>query len=98
MPFEPPRSVMAGLPEPKLVELEGEYYHVRFRDPDEFSEIRTPDWAAEVAAEVRDGSEVRTGHRSDGDDWVVQSVLIPESAGKSTARSAAKRILEKIEG
>ncbi|MFW5934386.1 MAG: hypothetical protein ACOCQL_00890 [Halolamina sp.] len=84
---------MVQLPEPKLVELEGEYYHVRFRDPDEFSEIRTPDWAAEVAAEIETGSKVRTG----SDDWVVQSVLIPESVGKSTARSKAKQILEKLE-
>jgi len=25
------------------------YYHVRYRDPDDFDEIRTPDWAENVA-------------------------------------------------
>ena len=27
------------------VDQTDDYYHVRFRDPDEFDEIRTPDWA-----------------------------------------------------
>ena len=89
---------MAQIPSPKLVELEGEYYHVRFRDPDEFSEIRTPEWAAEAAADVVPGSKVRTGHRRGSDEWVVQSVLIPESVGKSTARTRAKQVIEKLEG
>lgn len=88
---------MAQIPEPKLVELEGEYYHVRFRDPDEFSEIRTPEWAAEAAEDVESGSKVRTGRRTGSDEWVVQSVLIPEAVGKSDARSRAERIIEKIE-
>lgn len=88
---------MAQIPEPKSVELEDEYYHVRFRDPDEFSEIRTPDWAAEVAEDVEAGSEVRTGRREGSDDWAVQSVLIPESVEQSTARSKATQIIEKIE-
>jgi len=84
-----------ALPSPKLVELEDEYYHVRFRDPDEFAEIRTPEWATEAAADEYEGARVRMGHR--GDDWVVQSVLIPRRAGKSRARTAANAILEKIE-
>lgn len=89
---------MSRIPKPKTVELEEEYYHVRFRDPDEFSEIRTPEWAAEAAEEIANGSKVRTGHRKGSDDWVVQSVLIPKAAGKSEARSKAKRIIEKLEG
>jgi hypothetical protein len=88
---------MARVPKPKLVELEDEYYHVRFRDPDEFSEIRTPEWATEAAEEISTGSKVRTGHREDSDDWVVQSVLIPKAAGKSKARSQAQKIIEKLE-
>ncbi|MDQ2054612.1 hypothetical protein [Halobellus sp. H-GB7] len=88
---------MPRIPKPKLVELEGEYYHVRFRDPDEFSEIRTPEWVQEAAAEVSTGSKVRTGHRKGSDEWVVQSVLIPEAAGKTTARSDAQKIIEKLE-
>ena len=88
---------MARLPKPKLVELEGEYYHVRFRDPGEFSEIRTPEWATAAAEEIAPGSKVRTGHRTGSDDWDVQSVLIPEAAGKATAREQAERIIEKLE-
>lgn len=85
------------VPSPKSVELEDEYYHVRFRDPDEFSEIRTPDWAAEAASDVYEGSKVRTGHEKNGDDWEVQSVLVPKSAGEDRARSAAEDIVEKLE-
>ena len=36
-----------------------DYYHVRFRDPDQFSDIRTPDWAENPAESVQEGSEVR---------------------------------------
>lgn len=89
---------MAQLPSPKTVERGDEFWHVRFREPDEFSEIRTPDWAAEAASSVVAGSEVRTGHRAGSDDWVVQSVLVPVSVGKATAESKAKAILEKLEG
>jgi hypothetical protein len=89
---------MAQLPSPKAVEKADEYWHVRFRDPDEFSEIRTPDWAAAAAESVYEGSEVRTGHRPGSDEWVVQSVLIPASAERSTAESKARAILEKLEG
>jgi len=88
---------MASAPKPTLVELEGDYYHVRFRDPDEFSEIRTPAWASEAAADVVAGSKVRTGHRAGSDDWAVQSVLIPRAEGKAAARTAARRIVEKLE-
>ena len=88
---------MARIPTVKGVELEGEYYHVRFRDPGDFVEIRTPEWATEAAQDVSKGSKVRTGRRKGSDDWVVQSVLIPERVGKSTARSQAKKIIEKIE-
>ena len=88
---------MPRLPKPKTVELEGEYYHVRFRDPGDFAEIRTPEWATEAAQDISTGSKVRTGRRKGGDDWVVQSVLIPERVGKSNARSQATKIIEKIE-
>jgi hypothetical protein len=89
---------MTHVPSPRSVELEGEYYHVRFHDPSDFAEIRTPEWARAVAEEVSSGSRVRTGRRSGSDDWVVQSVLLPKSAGKSTARSDAVRIAEKLDG
>lgn len=88
---------MVHVPEPKLVELEGEYYHVRFRDPDELCEIRTPEWATKAAESVESGSKVRTGRRSGSDEWEVQSALIPESVGKSEARSRAERIIEEIQ-
>lgn len=88
---------MTRLPKPKTVELEGEYYHVRFRDPGDFSEIRTPGWATAAAGDVVEGAKVRTGKRTGSDQWAVQSVLIPDSAGKADARRFAEEILEKIE-
>ena len=88
---------MADVPNVQAVETEDEFVHVRFRDPDEFSDIRTPDWAADVARSVSEGSEVRTGKREDGDDWEVQSVLIKKSVGEDKAKEQAEEIIEKIE-
>jgi hypothetical protein len=88
---------MVDVPEVQTVEAGDDYYHVRFRDPDEFDEIRTPDWAANAAQSVAEGSEVRTGKRTHSDDWEVESVLIRKHAGEETARDEAKRIVAKIE-
>lgn len=79
------------------IETGEEYVHVRFRDPDRFDEIRTPDWAAEPADSVVEGSEVRTGREAGGDDWTVESVLVPTDLDEEEARSRAKEIVEKIE-
>lgn len=89
---------MPQLPSVTSVTLEEEYYHVRFRDPDDFAEIRTPEWARTAAREISDGSLVRMGRRSGDDDWAVQSVLIDKHVGESTARRQAERILETLEG
>lgn len=88
---------MATTPGVKAVELEGEFYHVRFRSPDEFSDIRTPEWARTVAQSVSAGSEVRMGKRPGSDEWLVQSVLIRKNVGARTARRQAERVLMKIE-
>lgn len=81
----------------EAVEESDEFIHVRFRDPDDFDEIRTPDWAANAASSVSDGAEVRTGQEKEGDEWLVQSVLIPADADEETAREQATDIVEKIE-
>ncbi|KZN25174.1 hypothetical protein A4G99_01220 [Haladaptatus sp. R4] len=88
---------MADVPSIKSVETADEYIHVRFRDPDVFDTIRTPDWAANAARDISEGAEVRTGKRSGSDDWEIQSVLIKKQAGKEKARDEAKEIAEKIE-
>lgn len=89
---------MESVPKPKLVELEGAYYHVRFRDPDEFVDIRTPIWASNAASSISEGCRVRTGRRKGTDEWVVQSILIPKHVGKAWAQSQAVSIINKIEG
>ena len=88
---------MAQTPEPTAVETEDEYIHVRYRDPDDFDTIRTPDWADNASDSVSEGSEVRTGKRKDSDDWEVQSVLIRKSVGEEKAREQADEIVRKIE-
>jgi hypothetical protein len=88
---------MADTPDVETVEEGDDYYHVRFRDPDDFDTIRTPDWAEEASDSVSEGSEVRTGKREDSDDWEVQSVLIKKQAGEDKARDQAKEVVEKIE-
>ena len=88
---------MAGAPSVRKVETEDEYVHVRFRDPDQFETIRTPDWAEEPAHSVSPGSEVRMGKVAGQDDWEVQSVLIDASIDEQTAEQQAIEIVEKIE-
>lgn len=89
---------MADAPAVQTVDRSDDYYHVRFRDPDAFSEIRTPDWAENAASSVAEGSEVRTGKLSDGDDWAIESVLVPvDGTDEDGAVETAKRIVEKIE-
>jgi len=79
----------------QTVEQGEDYYHVRYRDPDQFDEIRTPDWAASVV----EGAEVRTGDEHGTENWTVQSVLVPvakvSDGDKATAR--ADRTIEKLE-
>lgn len=87
---------MAQTPEPKAVDTEDEYIHVRYRDPDDFDTIRTPDWADNASDSVSEGSEVRTGKREESDDWEVQSVLIKKNVGEEKAREEADEIVEKI--
>lgn len=88
---------MADHPDPQAVETEDDYIHVRYRDPDDFETIRTPDWADDVSDSVSEGSEVRTGKREGSDDWEVQSVLIDKHVGEQKAREQADEIIEKIE-
>ncbi len=88
---------MAQTPDISTVETEDEYHHVRFRDPDQFETIRTPDWAANAASSVSDGAEVRTGKRKDSDEWEVESVLIKKNVGEEKAKEKAREIVNKIE-
>lgn len=88
---------MAQTPDIKKVETEDEYHHVRFRDPDRFDTIRTPDWAANAASSVSEGAEVRTGKKKNSDDWEVESVLIKKNVDEDTAKDKAREIMEKIE-
>ncbi|ADB59064.1 hypothetical protein Htur_0163 [Haloterrigena turkmenica DSM 5511] len=88
---------MADTPDVNAVETEDDYIHVRFRDPDRYDEIRTPDWAENPAESVSEGSEVRTGKVEGEDDWEVTSVLIKKSVGEDKAAEQAREIVEKIE-
>lgn len=82
----------------KEIGLEDEYYHVRFRDPDRFERIRTPDWAANVAESVSHGGEIRMGQLRDSDEWEIQAILIKKQAGsEDKAREQALKIVEKLE-
>ena len=88
---------MAEIPDVNTVGEGDDYYHVEFRDEDEFETIRTPDWAENAAQSVSDSAEVRTGQREDSDDWQVASVLIKKSVGENKAKDQATEIVEKIE-
>lgn len=88
---------MAETPDVDGVETEDEYIHVRFRDPDRYDEIRTPDWADDPAESVSEGSEVRTGKVEGSDDWEVTSILIKKNVDEEKAEEQAREIIEKIE-
>lgn len=88
---------MPEIPDVKSLELEDQYYHITFNDPDRFEKIRTPDWAENIADSISEGSEVRMGKEKDGDDWEVESVLIPKENNEEDARRYARKIVEKIE-
>jgi hypothetical protein len=81
----------------EAVERGDEYVHVRFRDPDEFQTIRTPEWAQWVAQSVSEGAEVRTGKEPDSEEWTVQSVLFEQHVGEEQALEQARTIVEKID-
>ena len=83
----------------KSVDESENYYHVRYRDPDDFDEIRTPDWAENIANSVVDGGEVRTGDEHGNENWTVQSVLVPVGAvvDEAEARDTADEILDEME-
>ena len=83
----------------KSVDESENYYHVRYRDPDDFDEIRTPDWAENIANSVVDGGEVRTGDEHGNENWTVQSVLVPVGTlvDEAEARDTADEILDKME-
>lgn len=86
------------VPDVSSIETGEEYYHAEFRDPDGFSTIRTPDWAADAADSVLEGSKVRTGKVEDGDEWLVESVLVPiDAVDEGDAASAAAEIAAEIE-
>lgn len=85
------------MPDIQSVETEDEYIHVRFRDPDQYDTIRTPDWAKDPAESVSESAEVRTGEKEDSDDWEVQSVLIKKNVDENKAREQAKEIVDKIQ-
>lgn len=86
------------MPTIKKVTKEGDFFHVRFRPPSQFTKIRTPDWAARVARSESKRAEVRMG-KTDADSWYVQSVLIKRGGGKNKhkAMELAGRIRRKIE-
>ncbi len=88
---------MSDAPTVEKVEREDDYVHVRFRDPDRYDEIRTPDWAKNPAESVSEGSEVRTGRLEGEDDWEVTSVLIEKHVGEERAEQQAREIVEQIE-
>jgi len=84
----------------KKTTKEDGFYHVRFRSPSQFSKIRTPDWAANVAGDISKGAEVRMGRTKQGGNWLVQSVLIKRASGKTynDARRLGRRIQKEIDG
>lgn len=83
--------------QPSTVETEGDYVYIRYRDPEEFETVKTPEWARKASESVVSGSELRVGKRPDTDHWIPVEVLIPEPVDPADARRQANEILQRIE-
>lgn len=90
-----------GVPQIKRVDVpeDGDFYHVRVRQPGRFDKIRTPAWARRVSGDISKNSQVKMGRSKDSGRWFVQAVLIERTRGKSEAdaRRLARRIVAEIE-
>lgn len=88
---------MAQITRPIAIETDGDDVCVRYRDPDIFETIRTPEWAETASNSVVEGSELRMGQRNESSDWEPQSVLVPEPTDVEEARRKADEILQRVE-
>jgi hypothetical protein len=88
---------MAQVPEPQSVEVEDEFIHVHYADPDDFETIRPPQRAITESKTAPEGSQIRTGMRPDSDEWEVLSVLIPRDVGEENAREKAAEVIRTME-
>ena len=80
------------------------YYRVRFRDPESFSNFRVPEWASRAANtigrkyyDVR-GSKITMGQDKQG-SWSIQSVMIPRNdyVSPEDALRIANHIQDRLE-
>lgn len=88
---------MGQFTRPIAVETDGDDVRVRYRDPDVFETIHTPEWAKTASDSVVEGSELRMGKRPGSSDWEPQSVLVPEPTDVEEARRKADEILQRVE-
>lgn len=88
---------MPRFPQPSTIEINDDYVCVRYRDPEEFETLRTPEWARKAAESVADGSELRVGKPAKGENWIPQEVRFPEPVDTTDARRKADEILQRIE-
>jgi hypothetical protein len=98
MDSEPERKTESA-PRPEVIQTNDQFYHVRIRPKEEFTEFRTPLAAEETPEDfVAEGCDVREG-RLGPDTWVVQSVLIPLEAadGREEAETLAGRAVDRLE-
>jgi len=87
------------IPKLKKVDTKEDFHHIRVRDPELFSEIRTPEWARPVANSVVKGAQVRSGKlkKKGKHEWETQAILIPVKHSKYKAKKFAEKILGKLE-
>lgn len=76
------------------VDRDDDQYRVKFRDAETFDELVSPDWAQELAEQAVAGTDVRMG-QDDSDDWLVQSVLVPNDTVDSDD-DASRKALEVV--
>lgn len=81
----------------KTIDQHEDHYHVQFRDPDEFDDVETPEWARELAESELAGSDVQMG-QDETDDWFIQGVRVPldHADGEGDASRKALQVVSLI--
>lgn len=84
---------------PQVIEETAEAWTVEVRPTWLFDSLRRPDAVQERAAEIVEGATVTRGRRYLGPGWLVTTVEIPRTEGRSRndAEELAARIAETID-
>ena len=86
----------------KSIDLRQDFWHVRFRDPNDFEDFRAPKWARVVGDAVAEAHGLPTGvivtlGITTAGNWLIQKVMLPAEYTRGEALRMAEVIQDQIE-